>query len=76
MDEELLEAFIRYLREDNQVNGSFYLRDFGVSRCGLDPVVFGDPHPPEALPPQSATRPRRPADPPASAKASSTKKGE
>ena len=40
VDEELVEAFMAYLRRTNQVNGSFYKRAPGFLRCGLDPAVF------------------------------------
>jgi capsule polysaccharide modification protein KpsS len=43
VDAELVESFMRYLRETNQVNGSFYVRHPGFTRSGLDPAAFGDP---------------------------------
>ena len=42
VDLALVACFERWLREDDQVNGSFYKRlpDFGTE-CGLDARVFG-----------------------------------
>jgi len=41
VDVELFEAFVRYLRESNQINGSFYRRLPGVgTTCGLDAAAF------------------------------------
>jgi capsule polysaccharide modification protein KpsS len=41
VDTELLVAFTRWLREDNQINGSFYRRNPRLgTRCGLDVAAF------------------------------------
>lgn len=42
VDKELLADFVRYIRNTNQVNGSFYVRPPGFTRSGLDPVAFRD----------------------------------
>lgn len=45
VDDETVQSFIRFLREHNQVNGSFYKRTAGFTRCGLDPALFGERRP-------------------------------
>ncbi len=42
VDTALVAAFMRYLREANQVNGSFYRRAGELTHSGFDPAVFGD----------------------------------
>lgn len=51
VDNDLLVAFTRWLREDNQINGSFYKlnRRLGT-RCGLDAAAFA-PVPPTVVQP-------------------------
>jgi len=46
VDAELLAAFTRFLRHDNQINGSFYRRVAALgTRCGLEPGVFDQAQP-------------------------------
>jgi len=43
VDAELFRCFVRWLREENQINGSFYKRMPALgTACGLDRSVFGD----------------------------------
>jgi capsule polysaccharide modification protein KpsS len=66
VDHELLTAFARWLREDNQINGSFYKRNpvLGTA-CGLDAAVFAPTE--AAATPEPTPARSEPVRPPSSA---------
>jgi capsule polysaccharide modification protein KpsS len=46
VDQKLLNAFTRWLREDSQINGSFYKHNRALgTQCGLDVTVFAPTSP-------------------------------